>query len=258
MRLFRFLIFSLSFLFFAFITVPVLNLFFVDKHSLIETLKDGEVWGALFTTLKGAAFSTILGTLLGVPAAYLLSEYEFKGREVLESILNLPVVIPHVAVGIILLKLLNSKSFLGAFFSRFGITFVDTIYGVVVAMCFVSVSYVTVSALLGFRSVDRNLVWSARSLGATPVQVFRFIVFPLTFPYILRGVLLSFARAVSEVGALLIIAYYPITAPILMYERFEDYGLKAATPIALLVVLFSLLIFTILLTLSSLLERKNG
>ena len=258
MRLFRFLIFSLSFLLFAFITVPVLNLFFVDKHLLFETLKDGEVWGALITTLKGAAFSTILGTLLGVPAAYLLSEYEFKGKEFLESLLNLPIVIPHVAVGVVLLKLLNGKSFLGSLFSRFGITFVDTIYGVVVAMCFVSISYVTVSALLGFRSVDRNLIWSARSLGATPFQVFRFIVFPLTFPYILRGALLSFARAVSEVGALLIIAYYPITAPILMYERFEDYGLKAATPVALLVVLFSLLIFTALLTLSSFLERKNG
>ncbi len=256
--MFRFLIFTFSFLFFAFITVPVLNLFFVDKNSLVETLKDGEVWGALLTTLKGAAFSTILGALLGVPAAYFLSEYEFRGREFLESLLNLPIVIPHVTVGIILLKLLNSKSFLGALFSRFGITFVDTIYGIVVAMCFVSISYVAVSSLLGFRSVNRNLIWSARSLGARPFQVFRFVIFPMAFPYILRGALLSFARAVSEVGALLIIAYYPITAPILMYERFEDYGLKAATPIALLVVLFSLLIFTILLTLSSFLERKNG
>ena len=258
MKLFRLLIFLFSFLFFAFITVPVLNLFFVDKNSLIETLKDREVWRALLTTLKGATFSTVFGALLGVPTAYFLSEFEFRGREFLESILNLPIVIPHVTVGIILLKLLNSKTLLGEFFSELGITFVDTIYGIVVAMCFVSISYVAVSSLLGFRSVDRNLIWSARSLGATPFQVFRYVVFPLTFPYILRGALLSFARAVSEVGALLIIAYYPITAPILMYERFENYGLKAATPIALLVVLFSLLIFTFLLTLSSLLERKNG
>lgn len=247
----------LTVLCFSFITVPILNLLIsVNPEELRSTLQDGEVWGALITTLKGATFSTLLGLIVGVPAALFLSEFDFKGKSLLEGLINLPIVIPHVAVGIVLLKLLNDSSFLGKLFSKIGVHFVDTIYGIVVAMCFVSISYTITSSLLGFRSVNRELLWTARSLGATPFQVLRFILFPLAFPYILRGAVLSFARSVSEVGALLIIAYYPITAPILMYERFEDYGLKASTPIALLVVLISFLIFVLLLSISYRSEKR--
>jgi molybdate/tungstate transport system permease protein len=191
-----------------------------------------------------------LGLLLGVPTAYFLVSFDFKFKSFFESLLNLPIVIPHVAVGIMILKLLNQDTFLGKLFGAFGISFVDTIYGIVVAMCFVSFSYTVTSSILGFRSVSRELVWTARTLGASPFQVFKYVVFPLAFPYVLRGAVLSFARSISEVGALLIVAYYPITAPILMYERFEDYGLKASTPIAVLIVLVSLLLFVLLLSLS--------
>ncbi len=243
----------------AFISVPTLNILLsVDLNELKFAVKDGEVWKAILTSLKGATFATVLGVVLGVPASYFLSEVEFKGKEILESLLNIPIVIPHVAVGIILLKLLNQDSTLGVLFSHLGINFVDTIYGITVAMCFVSISYTVTSSLLGFRSVDRELVWTARSLGASPFQVLRFIVFPLAFSYILRGAILSFARAISEVGALLIIAYYPITAPILMYERFEDYGLKASTPIAVLIILMSFLVFIILLSIPPSGERNSA
>ncbi len=246
----------LSFSCFAFIIIPILNVFIsINPESLESTLKDGEVWNAILTTLKGAAFATFLGLIIGVPTSYFLSEFDFKGKNLLESSLNLPIVIPHVAVGIILLKLLNQDSTLGRFFINLGIHFVDTIYGIVIAMCFVSISYIITSSLLGFRSINKELIWTARSLGASSFQVLRFIVLPLAFPYILRGAILSFARSISELGALLIIAYYPITAPILLYERFENYGLKASTPIAVLVILISFFIFTILLSISS---RSEG
>ena len=221
-------------------------------------MKDGEVWQALFTTLKGAAFATLLGLFLGVPAAYVLSEFNFKGKYFVESLFNLPIVIPHVAVGIVLLKLLNEKSFWEGFFSRFHLTFVDTLYGIIVAMCFVSISYVVSSSLLGFYSLDKELVWTARSLGASYFQALRFIVLPLVFPYVLRGAVLSFARSVSEVGALLILAYYPLTAPILMYERFEDYGLKASTPIAVIVIFISFILFALFLSISYRVERRSA
>ncbi|WP_163328862.1 ABC transporter permease [Desulfurobacterium thermolithotrophum] len=249
----------LTFFCFAFIIIPILNIFVsINPESLKSTLKDGEVWNAIFTTLKGATFSTTLGLIIGVPTSYFLSTVDFRGKSFLESLLNLPIVIPHVAVGIILLKLLSQNSTLGKFFSHFGIHFVDTIYGIIVAMCFVSISYTITSSLLGFRSINKELIWTARSLGASPFQVLRFVVLPLAFPYILRGAILSFARSISEVGALLIIAYYPITAPILMYERFEDYGLKASTPIAVLMMLISFLIFIILLSISYRSERKSA
>ncbi len=256
---FMFLIGIPTLICFAFIIIPILNIFISVNPELLEaTLRDSEVWNAILVTLEGAIFATIMGLIIGVPTSYFLSEVDFKGKSFLESFLNLPIVIPHVAVGIILLKFLNQNSTLGKFFSYFGIHFVDTIYGIVVAMCFVSISYTITSSLLGFRSINRELIWTARSLGASPLQVLRFVVFPLVFPHILRGAILSFARSISEVGALLIIAYYPTTAPILMYERFEDYGLEASTPIAVLVILISFLIFSILLSISYGNERNSA
>jgi len=255
-RVFKGLFFALGAACFLFILVPIGNLFIsLELPELKETLKDAEVWQAIGVTLQGAALSTAVGLTLGVPAAYLLSEAEFKGKHLIEGAVNIPIVIPHVAVGIILLKLLNTNSPLGELLSKLGITFVDTLYGIVVAMCFVSISYIIASALLGFKSVNRELLWTARSLGASPFQTFKLILLPLSLSHIIRGAVLSFARAVSEVGALLIIAYYPKTAPILMYERFENYGLKASTPIAALVILISLLIFTILLSIPTREER---
>ncbi len=251
MKGFKVLMAFLSVLALLFVTVPIINLFFpVSGEEFSNTLKDREVWSALLTSLECAAFSTVLGLFLGVPTAYLLSEFSFKGKEILEGLFDLPIVIPHVAVGIIFLKLLNSKTLLGEFFSKIGITFVDTVFGIVVVMCFVSISYIVTSSLIGFRAVDREIIWSARTLGASPFKVFYLLLLPLSLPSILRGAVLSFARSISEVGALLIIAYYPKTAPILMYERFENYGLKEAVPIAVLIVLISLLIFVLILSIS--------
>jgi len=217
---------------------------------LLKTLYDREVWMAILTSFEGACLATILGCILGVPIAYLLSRYEFIGKRLLESIVNLPIAIPHVAVGIALLSFLNERTVLGNLFLKFHITFVDTIYGVVIAMAFVSISYVITSALIGFNATPRELEMVSRSLGASAPYTFFHIVLPLSMPAIIRGAILAFARSVSEIGALLILSYYPKTAPIIMYERFEQYGLEAARPVTALVVFLSLLIFFLLLFLS--------
>jgi len=232
----------------GFIVAPILDIFFtLTTKELIKTIRDPAIWHAIFTSFLGATIATMLGCILGIPLAYILSYYEFKGKHMLEAITNLPVVIPHIAVGIALLSFFNEKMPLGKFFAYFHITFVDTIYGVVIAMAFVSISFVVSSALIGFKNIDPHLRMVSRSLGASGFYTFWHITFPLALPAIFRGVILAFARGLSEVGALLILAYYPKTAPIIMYERFTEYGLNAAKPIAALVIFFSLLIFFILL-----------
>lgn len=238
----------LVFISIGFILAPILNIFLtLTGKALIKTIHDQEIWHAIFTSFLGASLATMLGCVLGVPLAYILSHYEFRGKHILEAITNLPVVIPHVAVGIALLSFFNERTFLGKFFAYFHITFVDTIYGIVIAMAFVSISFVVSSALIGFKGIDKHLEIVSRSLGASAFYTFWHITFPLVLPAIFRGAILAFARGLSEVGALLILAYYPKTAPIIMYERFTEYGLNAAKPIAALVIFFSLLIFFILL-----------
>ncbi len=242
----------------GFIILPLLHLFLgLEGKSFWAAVRDTEVWSAIWVSFSAAGFSTLVGLILGVPTGFLLARRRFRGRELLESITNLPIVIPHVAVGIILLDWLNENSLVGNLFSRLGISFVDTIYGIVAAMCLVSISYIISSSIMGFKAVDPELEWTARSLGASPWYTFTRVTLPLVFPYLLRGSILSFARAVSEVGALLILAYYPKTAPILLYERFENYGLKSAKPIAALVILLSLFLFTFLVLTSAPKRRER-
>ena len=241
----RLFIITLSIICISFILVPIFYLIFsVDLGTLLDTLKDGELWSAMRISLIGAFFASLTGLVLGMPLGFLIARKQFWGKSLLESITFLPIVIPHVAVGIMLLCL----------FSRIGIPIVDTIYGIILAMVFVSISYVISSCVMGFSAVDPELEWTARTLGAGPHHTFFKITLPLVLPYIGRGFILSFARSLSEVGAILIIAYYPKSIPILIYERFENFGLKAALPATVFFILLSLFVFTTMI----LMRRRKG
>lgn len=231
-----------------FIAGPIIHIFVkLSSKSLIATLKDGIVWHSIFTSIYCAFWATVLGCFLGIPIGYVLSRIQFRGKSVVESLINIPVAIPHVAVGIALLSLFNQRTFMGHLFRTINISFVDTVYGIVLAMMFVSISFIISSSIVGFNSVDKEIEMVARSLGASHTYTFFRITFPLALPSIIRGSVLAFARSISEVGALLILAYFPKTAPILMYERFEEYGLNAARPVcALVIFLCSLIFFTLL------------
>ncbi len=240
-----------SFLGIAFILAPIIHLFIsVSAESLFHTIKDKEVWRAIFTSFWGALWATFIGLFIGVPLGYFLSKTNFKGKGLIESIINLPVAIPHVAAGIALLSLFNPRGILGKFFAFFHISFMDTIYGVILAMLFVSFSFIIGASISGFSGVDEELEMVSRSLGASPFYTFFHITLPLAFPAILRGSVLAFARGASEVGALLVLAYYPKTAPILMLDRFEQFGLKEATPVTVLVIFCSLFSFAFLFFIS--------
>ncbi len=234
-----------------FIIAPILHIFIkLSAKSLIATILDKTVWTSIFVSIGCSICATLLGCVMGIPFAYFLSKNRFRGRAILESVINLPVAIPHVAVGIALLSLFNDRTVVGSFFNLFHISFVDTVYGITIAMLFVSISFVISSALVEFDSIEQEIEMVSRTLGASSSYTFFHITFPLAFPSILRGAVLAFARSISEVGAILIIAYYPKTAPVLMYERFEEYGLSAARPVSALVIFLCVLIFFLLLYLS--------
>jgi len=243
----------------AFIVLPILHIFFTSSLKEIETaLREKELWKAIWTSVSAAGVSVFIAFFLGVPVGYIIARTEFPGKRLLESLTNLPIAIPHIAVGIALLSLLNEKTFFGKVFKTFHITFVDTFYGVVIAMLFVSFSFVISASITGFSMVNKELEMVSRSLGANSVYTFFRITLSLAFPSILRGGILAFARAISEVGALLILAYYPKTAPILMYERFEEFGLDSATPVTIVVIVCCLFIFFSLLYLSNKLFKGSN
>ena len=243
----------LGLLIFLFIVIPLAKMIFTSASEveiLWETILDSEVIGAIGLTLFAALIATLIGFILGVPLAYLLARHNFKGKRLIEGLIDVPIVVPHTAAGIALLFVFGRQTLLGQAFATVGITFIDSIAGIVIAMLFVSIPFLIDSAKEGFKKVDVRLENVARTLGASPWQAFMKIAFPLAWRSILTGNIMMWARGISEFGAVIILAYHPMIAPVLVYERFQAYGLDYARPIAVLLIIVSVLVFIALRTLA--------
>ncbi len=234
----------LGLLILAFIAVPIAKMVLAsDPVILLDNILDQEVAASILLTLYAAFIATLVGFILGVPLAYLLAKADFKGKQFIEGLIDLPIVIPHSAAGIALLFVFGRKYFVGNVFETIGIKFIDSLAGIVIAMLFVSVPFLIDSAKEGFKKVDIRFENVARTLGASSWQTFARISFPLAWRSIVAGCLMMWARGMSEFGAVIIIAYHPMIAPVLVYEKFETYGLNYARPIAVILILVCLIVF---------------
>ena len=246
----RFIFIILGTVIFMFIVVPLIKMIVAsDSKILLDTILDSEVINSIRLTLYAAVIATTIGFLLGVPLAYLLARADFPGKNLVEGLIDVPIVVPHTAAGIALLFIFGRQFFAGKAFHLIGIDFVNTTAGIIIAMMFVSVPFLIDSAKEGFKKVDVRLEKVSRTLGASPWQSFFKISLPLAWRSIMAGSIMMWARGISEFGAVIIIAYHPMTAPILVYERFETYGLNYARPVAVILILVSLTIFIVLRTL---------
>jgi molybdate/tungstate transport system permease protein len=147
--------------------------------------------------------------------------------------------------GIALLLVFTSGGILGAPFSKLGIVFTNAIPGIIIAMLFVSSSFVVNSAREGFESVDPRMEKVARTLGSGTLRTFFVISLPLALRSIVVGSILCWARAISEFGAIIILAFYPLAASTLIYTRFVQFGLSASTPVAIILISICLALFLV-------------
>jgi molybdate transport system permease protein len=144
----------------------------------------------------------VIGSLpLGVAAAWALARKSFPGKMILDGIIHLPLVLPPVVVGYFLLVALGRNGFLGSLFAKVGIVFAFNWKGAAVASAVVAFPLLVRSIRLSIEGVDPGLESSARTLGAGPVRVFFTITLPLALPGLLTGIVLAFARSLSEFGA---------------------------------------------------------
>jgi molybdate/tungstate transport system permease protein len=237
-----FSVFSLVIL--LFILIPLFKMVFLsNKAALWQALRDTTVLESIWLTLYAALITAVIGFILGVPLAYILARHNFPLKGVVEGLIDLPIVVPHTAAGIALLFVFGRNYLLGKWFNAIGINFVDSLAGIIIAMLFVSVPFLIDSAKDGFRKVDVRLENVARTLGASPWQVFRRVTFPLARRSIFTGTLMMWARGISEFGAVIILTYFPMVTSILIYQRFESYGLTQAIPVAAILVVVCALIF---------------
>ncbi|WP_313224494.1 molybdate ABC transporter permease subunit [Stutzerimonas nitrititolerans] len=165
------------------------------------------VWIALALSLKVAGWATAITLVLGVAVGYLLARKRFPGRELLDTLLTLPMVMPPTVLGYYLLVLMGKRSTFGAWLhDSFGINLIFTWQGAVIAASVVAFPLVFKPARAAFEAVDGQLEQAARVLGISELAVFFRVTLPLAWRGILAGVLLAFARALGEFGATLMVA----------------------------------------------------
>jgi molybdate/tungstate transport system permease protein len=247
----------LSGLILLFIIAPLIGMLLATSPSdIFQTLKDSEVTGSVWITLGASTLATVIFAIAAVPFAYFLARKYFPLKKLVIGIIDLPIVIPHTAAGIALLGLISRNSLIGKAAGTIGLDFVGSISGIIIAMAFVSLPYLINAAREGFANVPERLEKVALNLGASYTKTFFKISLPLAWRSILSGLILMFARGISEFGAIVIIAYHPMTTPVLIYERFGSFGLQYARPIAVIVILISLVIFVLLRLLAG--KKKNA
>ncbi len=171
------------------------------------TLLSAAEWQVVLFTLAACAFSTALILPPGLALAWLLARKRWRGKTIIETILTLPLVIPPVATGLLLLKLFGRRGPIGAWlFHNFHTDIVFTWRAVVIAAAVMSFPLLVRAARVGIEGVDIHLEEIARTLGAGPLRIFFTVTLPLAARAISAGIVLSFARAIGEFGATILLA----------------------------------------------------
>jgi molybdate transport system permease protein len=224
------------------------------------TLLTADEWQAIRLTLLVAATAVVASLPLAVPLAWILAKRRFAGKFVIETIINLPLVLPPVVTGYLLLTVFGRQGLLGPFLEdTFGLRFVFDWKGAALAAAVAAFPLLVRPIRLAFSSIDDRLVQAARTLGARPFDAFWTIVLPLARPGILSGCVLAFARSMGEFGATIMIAGNipgeTRTISLFIYSLLEaPGGLQASTRL----VVVSIAIAAVALLASELLDRRHA
>lgn len=211
-----------------------------------KTLKDQDVLRSIWLSVYTAVAAGLISFLLGTPLAYLLARESFRGKRLVESLIDLPIVIPHPVVGIAILSVSGRNHWLGQIMADLGIRIMGSVTGIITVLTFVGLPFYVNAAKSGFESISPRLENVSRSLGASMPATFFRVTFPLARRSMIIGFIMCVARAISEFGAVVIVAYHPMIAPVMIFERFEGYGLKYSQPIAVWLVSVCLALFLVL------------
>ena len=228
-------------LFLLFLLAPLAQLVASGGASgAAKLFSDAELRASLALTALTATAAAMLGIVGGTPLAYLLERRRFRGRALLAAVLDLPLLVPHPVAGIALLLVLGRQSVVGGALLALGLRVVSSPLGIIAAMLFVSAPLYISAAREAFGRVDPRYEGVARTLGDAPWRAFRRVTLPLSMRGLIAAAIVMWARAVSEFGAIVVLAYNPKVASVLSYDRFTGYGLSEALPVAAVLVLLAL------------------
>jgi molybdate transport system permease protein len=237
---------ALAALFALFLGLPVLALVVrsIAEGALGEALASETVATALALSLATTAVSLVLTVVIGLPLAFLLARRAFRGKWLVEAVVDLPIVLPPSVAGLALLLVFGRRGLLSAPFEFLGISVPFTVVAVILAQTFVSAPFFVRSARTGLAGVDRDLEDAARVDGATEAQLFRLVTVPLCAAALAAGLVMSWARALGEFGATIMFAGNiegrTQTLPLVVYSEFQAGDLDASIAAAAILVLAAL------------------
>ena len=236
---------ALAGVFAVFLALPIVTL--VGRAVLSGALADvaaGAILGALGLSLATTAASLALTIAVGLPLAYVLARRRFSGKWLVESIVDLPIVLPPAVAGLALLLVLGRRGLLGGPLESFGVDVAFTTIAVVIAQTFVSAPFFVRSARAGIAAVDRDLEDAARVDGASEERLFRDVTIPLAGPAVAAGLVMTWARALGEFGATIMFAGNvqgrTQTLPLLVYSEFQGGDLDASIAAAAILIVAAL------------------
>lgn len=234
---------------FLFLTLPIAALFLrASATDLLAGLDYAQVFQAVNLSLSTALLSTVAAWVLGTPAAYLLAQKHFRFYRLLDTLVDLPTVLPPSVAGVALLITFGRNGLLGPMLSALGISLPFTMAAVVMAQTFIAAPFYVKAAALGFASIDPELKQAAALDGADRRQIFRYIILPLSLRALLSGSVMTWARALGEFGATIIFAgNFPgrtQTMPLAIYIGFEI-DLNIALILAIILICFSFLVLVL-------------
>lgn len=236
--------------------LPVLALLLrVDPLHFANNLQNRNVLQAIWLSLSTSALTVSIGTLAGTPLAWLLARHKIRGRSWIDSLIELPTVMPPTVAGIALLMAFGRNGLLGRYLELVGISIAFSTVAVVLAQIFVAVPLFIKSAITGFASVEAEYEEAAAVDGASPLWIFWRITLPIASRSLITGAVLTWARALGEFGATILFAgNFPgrtQTMPLAIYVGFE-LDLNVALTLSAILLLVS---FTVLFVVKRLLAR---
>ena len=243
----------------GFISLPLLSLvvWTVDKGAW-RAMASPIAVDALLLSIRTTAITMAILVVVGTPAAYVLARVDFRGNRVINTLIDVPVVLPPSAAGIALLLAFGRLGLVGQYLDVFGVTLTFTTVAVVMAEVFVAAPFYVRQAATGFAAVDRTIEEAALVDGAGRSTVFFRVTVPLAFPALVSGALTAWARALGEFGATIIFAgsFRGITQtiPLAIFAEFQS-DIDAAVALSVLVLGFA---FAVILAIRYLTARSTS
>ncbi|NLX49452.1 MAG: molybdate ABC transporter permease subunit [Methanospirillum sp.] len=230
-----------------FVAIPILALLlYVPPSTLVASFSDPVVTDAIRLSLTTSTAATLIVIAFGMPLAFLNTRTRYPGRDLVETLTDLPIVLPPAVAGLGLLLAFGRFGLVGQFLAPFGITIAFTTLAVVMAQTFVAAPFFLRQARTAFGEVDPAYEAAARSLGASPAYVFRRITVPLAAEGLVSGAIMTLARALGEFGATIMFAGNiqgrTQTMPLAIYTALQsDITASVALAVILLAISFGVI-----------------